>query len=105
MGYYSEKYPQCREAYELDKQIEDDKAQAEYENYLLNRKENHEKALVERIATSIECFSDSINNLAKAISVQKPPMNVNINGLDDSNALKHINKLIRRRLNFDGSKL
>lgn len=88
MGYYSERNPQCREAYEWDKEIEDNKAQAEYENYLLNRKENHEKVLVERLATSIETFSNSINNLAKAISVQQPPMCVNINGLDDSNIEK-----------------
>lgn len=88
MGYYSDKYPQCSEAYEFDRQIEQNKEQAEYERYILNRKENHEKELVERLANSIDKFSISMVKLAEAIKTQQPPMVVNITGLDESNVEK-----------------
>lgn len=87
-GYYSDKHPQCKDAYEKDAQIRAEKEQAEYNEYIMSRKEAHEKMLVDALASSIEKFSYSIGKLADAISVQQPPMVVNITGMDDDNVEK-----------------
>lgn len=87
-GYYSDKHPQCRDAYEKDAQIRLEKEQADYNEYIIGRNEAHEKMLVDTLASSIEKFSYSICKLADAIAVQQPPIVVNITGMDDANVEK-----------------